>query len=51
MDKSIFLKLFAKITKYCWFDLLPKENGASVYSFREILQDITKFLQVNISFK
>ena len=39
-------KLFAKITKYGWFDILSKENGSTVYSFREIIQDVSKFLQV-----
>lgn len=44
----MFFKLFAKITKYGWFDMLPKESGETGYSFREILQDISKFIQVNI---
>ena len=39
------MKLFGKITKYSWFDSLPKENGETSYSFRDILQDITKFIQ------
>jgi hypothetical protein len=43
---SLFLiKLFAKITKHGWFDVLAKENTGT-YSFREILQDISKFIQV-----
>jgi exportin-7 len=43
--KNSLVQLFAKITKYGWFDVFPKENGGSSYSFREIIQDISKFLQ------
>ncbi len=41
------VQLFGKITKYSWFDSLPKENGATCFKFREILQDITKFIQTS----
>ena len=40
------VQLFAKITKHGWFDMYGKDTSNGNYSFREILQDISKFIQV-----
>ncbi|CAF0733817.1 unnamed protein product, partial [Brachionus calyciflorus] len=41
--KKSLVQLFAKITKFGWFDVISKDNGN--YPFREILQDVSKFVQ------
>lgn len=42
---GVWKKLFAKITKHGWFDMSGKDTSNGSYSFREILQDISKFIQ------
>jgi exportin-7 len=38
------IQLFANVTKYGWFDTLPRD-GENVFIFREIIEDVSKFIQ------